>query len=71
MLNKIKKLIEQYITCYHNKYTVIRKIYAGFKCGYPVYFERRKCELCGREHYSNYYVKVKKEIIYFSKQDIL
>ncbi len=63
MIKFIKKIIEQYITCKHEEYTVIRKIFCGFD-DYnktPKWLERRKCLKCNREYYSDYFIEYGKE----------
>ena len=60
----IKKLIKQYIICKHDDYIVIREIYCGLgMCG-TYFMERRKCENCEREYYSDYYTVIEGERYY-------
>lgn len=58
MKEKIKKLIKQYITCKHEDFTVIRQIWFDSKHGLVEYIDRRKCNTCGREYYSDFYIEV-------------
>lgn len=55
MIKYIKSLIVKYIICKHTSYSVIRKIMYPFDSNRMKYFERRKCNSCGREYYSDYF----------------
>lgn len=66
MIEFLKKLFIQYITCKHEKYTVLRKI-TCFDNFTPKYFERRICKICGREYYSDYFYEIGKKRIYLQK----
>ena len=59
----IKRIIEQYITCKHEDYEVIRKIIClenngDFK---SKWMERRRCKVCSREYYSDYFYEYGKK----------
>ena len=68
MKEKIKKLIDQYITCKHEDFTVLRQIYCGDRFGIVEYVDRRKCNKCGREYYSDWYIEVDGERHYSNKK---
>jgi hypothetical protein len=57
----LKRIIKQYITCKHKDYKVIKEIPYGVKYDMPVFYEKRKCNNCGREFYSDYYIRVDKK----------
>lgn len=65
----IQKIVKQYITCKHEKYTVVRKIMCPSKTPKPKWMERRKCEICGREYYSDYFFEYGKERHYVKYDD--
>ena len=70
MRKYIKKIIKQYITCKHEKFTVIREIYSGvIKYDNAIYFDRRKCNMCGREYYSKYFYWINRKRIYLDKHE--
>ena len=45
----------QYFTCKHDKYIVIKKISCPSDITKQKWLEKRKCEICDKEYYSDYF----------------
>ena len=61
MVTFIKTFIKKYITCKHHDYVKLKQIMVHDDTCKPKYFDKCKCNICGREFYSNYYYVYGKE----------